>query len=153
VIAERGAALKIQATPTDRWRWLEWAAAALAALNGLVVAALFAQSQPDLLPLPGLYLQEIALLGPLLLAGLFFERPKWRLWPELAWGTAGVLLAFVVLGMWTIGLFLIPAFCLCLLAGWLGSRRLGRPIGRQVGLLALAAVCQAALMLVFVVTA
>ena len=75
----------------------------LGALNTLVVGLYFAQFQSPLFPLPGLYLLEIGLVG---IIGLTSLAAGSRLY--LPWIASGILLAFVLLGAWTIGFFLVP---------------------------------------------
>jgi hypothetical protein len=143
--------MKCDITTRKGLHWLEWAVSAFGTLNCLVIALLFAQSQPDVFPLPGLYLIEIGSLGLAPLVALLYEGAKWRPWPDVAWAVAGVLLTFAVLGMWTIGLFLVPALFSFVLAALLGSRRQGKPAGRGVRQLAMATLVQAAWMLLLIV--
>ena len=104
-------------------RFLEWILALIAAVDCLGVAVTFGISQirvsatpgstPDLgliWPLPAIYLFEVALIGIIafiivaVFPGLSFHERNAYLWIS-----SGVLLAFVILGVFSIGLFLIPA--------------------------------------------
>ncbi len=130
------------------------AAVSTAAL--LLVVTLFGQSQasPDLRslwPLPGLYLLEIAVLALASWFGIVFsgpDRPAWL--PALPWAAGGALFAFVVLGAWTIGLFLLPGAVGLLASAWLaGVDPRGEPTSRPV-LFLTAALIQAAVIFVVV---
>lgn len=124
----------------------EWLAALVGAINCVLVPAVFAQSQRHLFPLPGLYFVQIALLGVLVLAFVAARPQLKRRWAALPWLAAGVVLAFVILGGFTIGPFLIPAFIGFVITGVLGDLQDGRAMGRHLGYLLVAAVAQAALM-------
>ena len=128
-------------------RLLIWIAAVVGAVNCVLVPLLFAQQQDRLFPLPGLYFIEIALVGVLVLVfvavgGGLKARRRW-----LPWAAAGILLAFVVLGGFSIGPFLIPAFLAFALVGILADWPDGGAMARHAGVLLVAAVAQAALML------
>ena len=124
----------------------EWLAALVGAINCVLVPAVFAQSQRPLFPLPGLYFVQITLLGVLVLA-FVAARPQLRgRWAALPWLAAGVTLAFVILGGFSIGLFLIPAFIGFVITGVFGDLQAGGAMGRHVGYLLVAAVAQAAVM-------
>ncbi len=124
----------------------EWVAALIGAVNCVLVPAIFAQSQGDLFPFPGLYFVQLALVGVLVLAFVVARsRPKTR-WPALPWVAAGIMLAFVVLGGFSIGPFLIPAFLAFLVTGVLVDVQTGAALARHIGLLIVAVVIQGALM-------
>ena len=124
----------------------EWLAALIGAVNCVLVPAVFARSQRPLFPLPGLYFVQIALLGVLVLA-FVAARPQLKgRWAALPWLAAGVMLAFVILGGFSIGPFLIPAFIAIVATGFLGDLQAGAAIGRHVGYLLVAAVAQAGVM-------
>jgi hypothetical protein len=118
--------------------------------NCVVVPLLFAPGQSPLFPLPGLYLLEIALVGLAGLAGLLSSKPADDRWDWVPWAAVGVLLAFVFLGAWTIGFFLIPALLAFLLAGFLSARRRGHRMGPLLEVCLAAALGQAALVLALV---
>lgn len=127
----------------------EWIAALIGAVNCIIVPLAFAQSQEDLFPLPGLYFIEISLVG-LLVLGFVALRPGlgWR-WLALPWVAAGIILAFVVLGGFTIGFYLVPALIAFILTGFLVELQTGGAKVRHFGLLIVAAIGQAALMILF----
>lgn len=125
----------------------EWILAVVGAANCIVVPFFFVEGQSPLFPFPGLYLIEIALLGVLGLISIIVEQNEDSRWRVVPWAVAGILLAFVVLGAWTIGFFLIPATLAFLLAGVLGDRRLNRPLVNHAGVFLIAAIVQAAVML------
>jgi|GEM_PF-2898409 len=90
------------------------------AADCVVVAAIFgAQSAAgnDFWLLPGLYLLQIGLLGLITLYSLTksIHQPE-TIWRSIPWISAGILLAFVVLGAFSIGPFLIPAALAFLIA-------------------------------------
>lgn len=120
--------------------------ASLAAVNCIIVPFLFAQQRP-LFPLPGLYFIEIALLGVLGLASLVTQTPSSAIWPRMPWVAAGALFAFVILGAFSIGFFLIPAAASFLVAGILADKRANRPTGPHARLFFLATVIQSAVLL------
>ena len=137
--------MKVQ-WPGQAARAGEWVAALIGAVNCVLVPAIFAQSQGDLFPFPGLYFVQIALVGVLVLAFVVARsRPKTR-WPALPWVAAGIMLAFVVLGGFSIGPFLVPAFLAFLVTGVLVDVQTGAALARHIGLLIVAAVIQGALM-------
>ncbi len=113
-------------TPGAR-RWVAIGLAAVGTASLLLVVTLFGRSQasPDLRslwPLPGLYLLEIAGLALVSWIGIVFSGPNRAAWlPALPWAAGGALFAFVVLGAWTIGLFLIPGVVGLLAGAWLAG--------------------------------
>jgi hypothetical protein len=130
----------------DRILFLIRGLAVLGAINCVVVPLFFTQQRP-LFPLPGLYLIEIAVLGILGLAGLLFIVPYPPFWRGALWVAAGFLLAFVILGGFSIGFFLIPAMVTFLLAGFLMNRIEGDQVIKYIGLFLIAAVVQVILMM------
>lgn len=124
-----------------------WLAALVGAVTCVLVPFLFARQQDGLWPFPGLYFVQIALAGVLVLV---FVAAGWglkarRRW--LPWAAAGILLAFVILGGFSIGPFLSPAFAAFALVGFLVDWPDGGAVARHAGVLLVAAVAQAALML------
>ncbi len=115
------------------------------ALDTLIVPLIFSQGQEPLFPLPGLYLIEIGLVGLLALASIFARR-----WPLVPWLAGGILLAFVVLGAWTIGFFLVPGFLAFSAAAALWQGPPAASLLRPAGILVLAAFIQASGMLLAV---
>ena len=125
----------------------EWIAAIAAALTSLVVPLMFAQAGGRDFPLPALYFIEIALLG-LLVLGYVARRPRWgSRWGILPWAAGGINLAFVILGGFSIGPFLIPALIGFLAVGVLGDLQSGTPLAQRLGIFLVAAVVQGASML------
>ena len=124
---------------------------AVAAAICLATAVLFS-GQVELFPLPGLYLIEISLAGVLSLLAIARADGPTTLWGAVPWLAAGVLAAFVVLGMFSVGPFLAPAALALVLAGVVSDRRRGAAgVGHGVAFL-IAAGTQATIMwLVFTV--
>lgn len=118
---------------------------AVAAAICLATAVAFS-GQANLFPLPGLYLIEISLAGVMsLLAIARADGPK-TLWGAVPWLAAGVLAAFVVLGMFSVGPFLVPATLALVLAGVASDRRRGAAgVGHGIAFL-IAAGTQATIM-------
>lgn len=119
--------------PESRLHSLEWVFSVLGALNCVLVSILFSFSQiqlPDgdlsnIWPFPAIYLIEITTLGFICVIAVAKNQnqPK-SIWPGIPWICSGILLAFVILGAWTIGFYLIPAMVLFLIVGILGDRRI-----------------------------
>ncbi|MEW5985821.1 MAG: hypothetical protein AB1791_04225 [Chloroflexota bacterium] len=131
--------------------WLEKLLALVGAAVCVGVPLLFIPGQQPLYPLPGLYFLEIVWLGLVALVSLLVDHPSTSWWTAVPHGAAGVLLAFVVLGAWTIGFFLAPACVAFLLAGVSADRRRGRPMIRHLVIFLIAAFAQAGLMAIMVV--
>jgi hypothetical protein len=126
-----------------------------------VVALIFGELQAaspgspwqNLYPFPLLYLIEIVALGYLALLPLLHEEPgreRPGRMPALIWISAGGLLAFVILGGFSIGFYLIPGMLAFVIAGILADRRQNLSLTGHVGLMFLAASIQAAIMLIVV---
>jgi hypothetical protein len=112
--------------------WLEWLLAILAAINIFWVVIIFAANQTSgfdqgvfsLWPFPLIYFVEITALGILgILAVSKLQSQKKSVWSGVLWIGAGILLAFVILGAWTIGFFLVPAMILFLVLGIIIDKR------------------------------
>ena len=113
-------------------RSLEWVFSILGALNCIVVAVVFAISQLpqssgvllDIWPFPLIYFIEITIIGilPVIVVSILRTSSK-SAWSALPWICSGILVAFVILGAWTIGFFLIPAMLLFLFVGIFVDRR------------------------------
>jgi len=75
-------------------------------------------------PFPLLYFIEILIISILCIVavGMLNTNSK-SLWSAIPWICSGILLAFIVLGAWTIGFFLIPAMLLLLFVGIFVDRR------------------------------
>jgi hypothetical protein len=77
-------------------------------------------------PAPGIYFLEILFIG--LATSNFIaanHAPKPNRWSGLPWIGAGILLAFAILAILTIGIFLAPAMLAFLVVAILGDRRQG----------------------------
>lgn len=120
--------------------------ALLALLNCVIVPLWFSATlaaYQELFPLPFLYFVEIALTG--IAAFWLVYQSDHRHW---LWALGGILLAFVVLGSFTIGLFLAPAFLLVsMLAVW---QTAAAKRWRAALLLPVGALAQSALMLLVI---
>ena len=104
---------------------LKWLTALTGAFDCLAVAFLFSLNQSipgkpfaNLWPIPGLYFIELIALAGLAIA-FIVEQPKPTVFssPRVPWVSAGIILAFVILGAWSIGPFLLPALLAFLLLG------------------------------------
>ncbi len=119
---------------------------------GAVVALLFGISQSgldaSLWPLPGLVFLELITLGFLgAVAAAREAGSAHQAWAYVPWAAAGALAALVILGGFTIGLFLIPSALCFLGVGLLGTSRWGTRLPLAISLAALAAVAQSAALL------
>jgi len=103
---------------TDRQRKIIRIASWVAALDCLLVALLFSLIQvsipgstfSSIWPIPALYFFEIAGLAVLALtAAPHLSSPSKETWLPFPWIAAGIMTAFVILGAFSIGLFLVPA--------------------------------------------
>jgi hypothetical protein len=125
----------------------EWIAALIGAANCLVVPFLFIQPG-GAFPFPALYLIEIALVGLGVLYYVFARLQLDPRWDVVPWLAAGIMLAFVILGGFSIGPYLIPALIayagLGVLIEWETD---GLSLVKNLGLLILAAVAQGTIML------
>lgn len=128
-------------------RLLEWLAAIAGAINTLVVPLLFAQPQGRDFPLPGIYFIQIALSGLLVIIYAAFRPRVSPVWGIVPWAAAGIILAFVILGGFSIGPYLVPALIAFLAVGILASMQTGAPVAQRFGIVLVAAVAQGATML------
>lgn len=131
-------------------RPLAWLAALAGAFTCILVPALFAQPGGRDFPLPGLYFLEIALLGVFVMLFVARQSQLGARWHALPWLTAGIILAFVILGAFSFGFYLIPALVAFVVVGILADRQAGGATAQHVGLLFVAAVIQAAVMLLII---
>lgn len=102
------------------------------AITCLVVSISFAASELSLydgdigrlLPIPGFYFIELAIIGLLgFFSTAFPSLASSILWRGMPWICAGILMAFVILGAWSIGFLLIPGMLAFLFTGFLLDRR------------------------------
>ncbi len=119
-------------------------------LRGVYWAWRFLHSPPyiaDDSVLPGLYLIEMTVAAVLGVAGVVADAPhRSSRYGWVAWCAAGVILAFAVLGAWSIGLLFLPTGIAFLGAGILAVQRRNRSLFRHLGVFVLATLLQAGLM-------
>jgi hypothetical protein len=128
-------------------RIIQWVLAAIGAGICIGVAAAFWRSQSDhLWPIPGLYLIEVAALGVAGFVGLTVRAQAGSGWRIVPWIVTGILLAFVILGAWTIGQPLFPAMLAFLMADILAGLQ-SKSLIRYLSVLLMAGVVQAGVML------
>lgn len=120
----------------------------IGALDCVFVPVLFgAAIQQPFFPFPGLYFLEISLLGFVGLISAMQNPVEKPVWGQYApWGTAGILLAFNILGAWTIGLYLIPGTLAFLGVGFLQAEKATK-IWQRINIFLVAAFVQGILML------
>ncbi len=83
----------------------------------------FTEKLSILWPFPLIYFIEILVIGLAVLPVSFtVNEDSHPFWAAIPWICAGLLLAFVILGAWTIGFFLVPAMILFIIIGVLGDR-------------------------------
>lgn len=128
--------------PRPLGRFLALAAAVITTLVTLLAWGSVSGSQ-GMWPFPALYFVEL-LAAALIVAFLFLRADANA--SLAAWAAGGLVLAFSILGAFSVGLFYVPAALLFLLAGlvtdWTSPRR-----AAHLGLCLLAGVLQSALML------
>ena len=119
--------------PDPRLRSLEWVFSVLGAINCILISILFSLSQiqlpggdlSDIWPLPAIYFLEIITLAIMCVIAVAKNQDHaGSFWSGIPWICSGILFAFVILGAWTIGFFLIPAMILFLIVGIMGDRRI-----------------------------
>jgi uncharacterized membrane protein len=137
--------------PTGLLRFIEWVFVLLGAAICILVVLMFAAQQPDdLWPAPGIYFLEIIFLALAALISKFFEnQPEKRDYNIITWIAAGALLAFVILGGFSIGPYLFPAMISFGLAGTAADLSHRRPIFPRLGQVLVAAVVQVAFIGIF----
>lgn len=128
-------------------RFIEWLAAIVGASIYVAVPLLFAQPGGRDFPLPGLYFVEIALTGVLVLGYAAFRPRLAKGWGVAPWVAGGIILAFVVLGGFSIGPYLLPALLAFLVVGLLADVQAGTLAARQLLPLLVATVVQGVIML------
>jgi hypothetical protein len=111
---------------------MEWILSIIAALNCAIVVGVFASlNSPDFLttfsslwPFPMIYFIEIITIGiiGLVAVGNLKTQEKSN-WSASFWICSGIILAFVILGAWTIGFFILPAMVIYLVLGILTDKR------------------------------
>ncbi len=138
----------------NKTRRLEWLFSTLAAINCIVVVIAFSFINGSLTfegilsqwPFPLLYFFEIASLAiiSLIAVGKLQSNVK-SSWSGVPWVCSGILFAFVILGAWTIGFFLLPAMILFLVTGIFVDRRTGGEIPLHLVYFVSAGIAQAVL--------
>ena len=116
-----------------------------------VLVWLVVSARQSMWPLPDLYLLEMitaSILG------------MWSIWGNesssspprgiLTWVVVGILVAFVIMGSFSIGFWFMPAVGLFAIAAILSDRRQGRNLVIHLGIGLVAALAQAALMLIVI---
>lgn len=120
---------------------------ALACLGITIPIWLSVAANQSMWPLPGLYFIEIVAVS--ILSALAVVRGLGRA-GLASWVAAGILAAFSILGALSVGFFYLPAAIIFGLLALYSDVRQKRPILAHLGLGALAALAQAALMLALV---
>jgi hypothetical protein len=124
-------------------RFLAIVGAVVCLIITLRIWQVFSGQQP-MWPLPGLYLVEMAGLSAIGMLCIIRDDPRGG---SVAWIIVGVLLAFAVIGAWSIGPLFLPVALIFVLTAILSDRRRNRRIVFHLGLCVVAAIAQAALML------
>jgi len=93
---------------------------------------------------PALYFIELTALTVVCAAGYLLRVPSRA---KIAWGAGGALMAFAVLGAWTVGLYFLPLAVVLLVLGVGTDRREGRNTLAHLGVAGIACLGQAALIL------
>jgi len=138
-------------TNTKSTRSLEWFLAGIGTAVCLIVSVRIWQvlsDQQSMWPLPSLYLLEIIAMSFVGLFGILQgDAARAAVVGALPWITSGVLLAFVVLGAWSIGFLFLPVALIFLITAILADRRRRRNLIVDAGVGIAAALTQVALML------
>ncbi|HLO17378.1 MAG TPA: hypothetical protein VK206_21270 [Anaerolineales bacterium] len=128
-------------------RFLAVIAVTLSLIISVRIWLAFSQQQP-MWPLPDLYLLEMLAASTLAMLEILGNgRKQFRSHGILTWIAVGILLAFVVIGAWSIGFFFAPVAGLLAIAAIWSDRRHGRNLVVHLGIGLAAALVQAALML------
>jgi hypothetical protein len=129
-------------------RVIEWMLAVVGASLCVGAVLVVWRSLPySVWPLPALYFIEIIVLGIVGFIGLITRTGGAVRWGSIPWGVAGALLAFVILGAWTIGPLLLPAELAFLIAATLADTKPNQRWIRRLGIFVAAGISQASLML------
>lgn len=133
----------------ERGRTFERFLASLAVIVCIVTVAriwqIIGASQPMWL-FPALYFLEIGAVSVLAWFALAITPQLSSRQIALAWGCVGVLMGFVILGMWSVGFFFIPTAALFAVTALFAERRHMRLIIAHLGIAILAMCAQMALM-------
>ncbi|HJW82780.1 MAG TPA: hypothetical protein VJ754_00615 [Anaerolineae bacterium] len=132
-------------------RSLERFFALTAAAVCLVISARIWQvlsGQQPMWPLPGLYLLEILVASAIGMFGILRSDSEWSApGGGLTWAAIGVLLAFAVMGAWSVGLLYSPVVVILVITAVLSDRRRNQNMLVHWGIGLIAALAQVALML------
>jgi hypothetical protein len=135
-------------------RSLEMVLAVASVLASIAAAVRVWQVLPDrqpVWPFPGAYLVEVLVASATGALGIFRgDSPRSSDGTTLTWASIGVLAGFVLLGTWSIGAVYLPGVSLLLGAALLRDRRRRQTSGRHLGVGAIGALAQGALMLVVI---
>jgi hypothetical protein len=143
-----------QTTPifSRKSSFLAWILAILAGVNCILVVSLFtsyetsyfAESILVLWPFPLVYFLEITAVGVLGVVAVYNLQVKNKsVWSAVPWICSGILLAFVILGSWTIGFFLLPAMVIYLVIGIISDKQIQGDIPRHLIYFVAAGIAQA----------
>jgi hypothetical protein len=102
-------------------------------------------AQQTMWPLPGSYVIEMIAVSCIGLLGIVRDDQFGAI---MAWMSAGVTFAFVVLGAWSIGFLYLPAALLLVAAAVTADRRHRYRLSPHLVLIVIAAVAQVAVMLI-----
>jgi len=101
--------------------------------------------QQPMWPLPGPYVIEMIAVSCIGLLGIVRDD---QFGAMMAWISAGVLFAFVVMGAWSIGFLYLPVALLLVVAAVTADRRHRYRLSLHLVLVVIAAIAQVAVMLV-----
>ena len=132
-------------------RAIEWVLAAVGASICVGAALVVWRSQSyNVWPFPALYFIEIIALGIVGFVGLITRAEGVVCLDSVPWGVAGALLAFVILGAWTIGPLLLPAMLAFLIAAIVADMGPNPRWIRHLRIFMIVGVSQASLMFVVI---
>ena len=129
----------------DYRRLIEWLAALIGAITCIYVPGVVRQWD---FPFPALYFIEIILIGLLVTVFVTWRSRFGEVWHVVPWLAAGIMLAFVVLGGFSIGFFLIPALLAFVVVGIMADLQSGKSMASHLAALIIAALAQSAVMYV-----
>lgn len=128
-------------------RILSGTAIAVCLIECLWIGRALSQQQP-IWPLPAFYLIEVGIVSIICWLSILRSGATSSLFsPSVTWAMVGVLAAFVVMGLWSIGLLFVSVTLLFAIATILVDYRQNNSIFLNLGVGALAALVQVALML------
>jgi hypothetical protein len=122
--------------------------AVLAALVCLIITIIIWMSvsaQQPMWVLPGLYLLEMLVVSVVSATSFFIPDPRTIF---IAWGAAGTLIAFSILGAFSVGFFYLPIAITFAIISVTRDIHNKHPLAAPLGVFLIAGMAQAALMLV-----